>query len=156
MRIAIRRATIDDADEIGEIWLASFRATYPFPPAHPDDDVRAWLRDEHVATGSAWVAVDDDRPVALMVLRPGRGGAVGELDQLYVHPGRLGEGIGRELLELAKRESPGGLELYTFQVNARARRFYERNGFVAEAFGDGSHNEEHQPDVRYAWRPAGR
>jgi ribosomal protein S18 acetylase RimI-like enzyme len=79
--------------------------------------------------------------------------APGELDQLYVAPDRLGLGIGRRLLEVAKDRSPSGLVLYTFQVNERARRFYERNGFSAEWFGDGSANEERQPDVRYAWRP---
>jgi ribosomal protein S18 acetylase RimI-like enzyme len=154
--IEIRPATIDDAEAVGDVWLASFRATYPFPHAHTDDEVRAWLRDTHVATGTTWVAVDGERVVALMILRAGEGRSLGELDQLYVQPDRLGEGIGRRLLELAKSRSPSGLELYTFQVNDRARRFYERNGFVAEAFGDGSHNEERQPDVRYAWRPTPR
>jgi hypothetical protein len=50
-------------------------------------------------------------------------------------------------------ERPHGLALYTFQVNGRARRFYERHGFAATWFGDGSANEERQPDVRYEWRP---
>jgi len=49
--------------------------------------------------------------------------------------------------------SPGGLTLDTFQVNARARRFYERNGFRIDALGDGTSNEAGQPDVRYVWRP---
>jgi ribosomal protein S18 acetylase RimI-like enzyme len=84
----------------------------------------------------------------MMVVGPG------ELDQLYVAPDRLGAGIGRKLLDLAKERSPAGLSLYTFQVNQRARRFYERNGFVARETGDGTGNEEGQPDVRYAWRPA--
>jgi len=79
----------------------------------------------------------------------------GDLDQLYVAPDRLGAGIGSRLLDTAKQRSPAGLTLYTFQVNERARRFYERNGFVAEWFGDGSANEEGQPDVRYVWRPTG-
>ena len=41
------------------------------------------------------------------------------------------------------------LRLYTFQSNEGARRFYERHGFAAVAFGDGSDNEEREPDVRY-------
>jgi RimJ/RimL family protein N-acetyltransferase len=41
------------------------------------------------------------------------------------------------------------LRLYTFQCNEGARRFYERNGFTAVAFGDGSGNEEGEPDIRY-------
>jgi RimJ/RimL family protein N-acetyltransferase len=46
--------------------------------------------------------------------------------------------------------SVGSLWLYTFARNERARRFYERNGFAAVAFG-------YEPfwqleDVRYEWR----
>lgn len=74
------------------------------------------------------------------------------VEQLYVAPGRTGEGIGSRLLGLAKEKRPDGLHLYTFQVNAGARRFYERNGFRVVELNDGSNNEEGQPDVRYAWR----
>ena len=58
-----------------------------------------------------------------------------------------------EFIALAKERRPDGLELYTFQENAAARAFYEHHGFMAVWFGDGSANEEGQPDVRYAWRP---
>jgi GNAT superfamily N-acetyltransferase len=75
------------------------------------------------------------------------------VEQLYVRPDRIGHGIGRRLLDLAKRQRPGGLELYCFTTNVRARRFYEHNGFEAAAFGDGSGNMERQPDVLYRWRP---
>ena len=45
-----------------------------------------------------------------------------------------------------------GLELWTFQINATAQRFYERHGFVAVDRTDGSANEEREPDIRYRWR----
>lgn len=128
------------------MFLSSFHATYDFPLAHTDDEVRAWVRDRLVRTAEAWVAVDDGRVVAMMVVAPG------ELDQLYVAPDRLGEGIGRRLVDLAKERSPAGLRLWTFQVNERARRFYERNGFVAVQLTDGE-NEEGQPDIQYDWSP---
>ena len=145
--ITIRPATAADAGAVADVYLTSFHATYDFPLAHTDDEVRAWIGNA-VADGGTWVALDAaGAVVGMMTLKPG------DLDQLYVRPDRLGEGIGRRLLELAKEQSPDGLTLYTFQVNDRARRFYERNGFVAEWFGDGSANEEGQPDVRYVWRP---
>ena len=75
------------------------------------------------------------------------------LDQLYLAPEWTGRGIGSRLVELAKQRRPAGLDLFTFQVNDGARRFYERHGFTAIWFGDGSENEEGQPDLRYAWRP---
>ena len=49
----------------------------------------------------------------------------------------------------AVAESILTVDLWTFQRNAGARRFYERNGFVAMEFTDGASNEEREPDVRY-------
>jgi GNAT superfamily N-acetyltransferase len=145
--IKIRLAEASDASDVADVFLGSFHATYAFPLAHTDDEVRGWIRDE-IAAGGTWIALDaTGATVGMASIKPG------ELDQLYVRPDRLGEGIGRRLLDLAKDRSPDGLKLYTFQVNERARRFYERNGFVAEWLGDGSANEEGQPDVRYVWRP---
>jgi ribosomal protein S18 acetylase RimI-like enzyme len=159
-RIEIRRAMPQDAEAVAEVYLTSIRATYEFPLAHSDDEVRAWIARLLHGPDEAWVALEpgddpgtsssDGRIVGLAVV------GSGELDQLYVAPDRLGRGIGRRLLDIAKARSPDGLRLYTFQVNERARRFYERNGFVAVAFGDGSGNEEGQPDVRYVWQPSRR
>ena len=149
--ITVRRATAADARAVVQVFLDSFHATYDFPLAHTDDEVRGWVRDHLIPTKETWVALDaalTDAPVVgMMVVAPGH------LEQLYVAPDRLGGGIGRRLVEIARERSPGGLSLWTFQVNTRARRFYERNGFVAVEFGDGSTNEEGQPDVRYEWRP---
>ena len=41
------------------------------------------------------------------------------------------------------------IKLHCFQANTGARRLYERHGFRAEAFGDGSANEEGLPDILY-------
>jgi GNAT superfamily N-acetyltransferase len=146
----IRPATADDASQIADVWLASWRATFDFEPAHPDEDVRRWVREDLLVEAEGWVATDPsraDRVIALLGLSDTM------VEQLYVRPDWIGRGVGRELLDLAKRQRPDGLELYCFAVNDRARRFYERNGFTAVAFGDGSGNEERQPDVRYRWRP---
>jgi GNAT superfamily N-acetyltransferase len=75
------------------------------------------------------------------------------VEQLYVAPDWIGRGVGGRLLDLAKERRPDGLDLYCFQVNTFARRFYEARGFVPIAFGDGTRNMEHQPDVLYRWRP---
>jgi GNAT superfamily N-acetyltransferase len=145
--ITIRPATGADAATVADVYLASFHATYDFPLAHTDDEVRGWIGDV-IGSGGTWVALDPlGAIVGMMAIEPG------VLDQLYVRPDRLGEGIGRRMLDVAQDRSPDGLTLHTFQVNARARRYYERNGFVADWFGDGSANEEGQPDVRYVWRP---
>ena len=149
--IEIRPATVEDARRIAEVWLSSWRATFDFEPAHPDEDVRRWVREELLVEAEDWVATDPsdgDSVIALLGLSDTM------VEQLYVRPDRIGRGVGRALLELAKRRRPDGLDLYCFAANDRARRFYERNGFEAVAFGDGSGNEERQPDVLYRWRPS--
>ena len=150
-RIDIRRATTDDAAPIADVWLKSWRATFDFEPAHADEDVRRWVREELLVEAESWVATDpaeDSRVIAVVSLSDTM------VEQLYVRPDWIGRGVGRALLDLAKRERPAGLELYCFAANARARRFYERNAFEAIAFGDGSGNMERQPDVLYRWRPS--
>ena len=149
--IEIRPATVEDATRIAEVWLSSWRATFDFEPAHPDEDVGRWVREELLVEAEDWVATDPsdgDSVIALLGLSDTM------VEQLYVRPDRIGRGVGRALLELAKRRRPDGLDLYCFAANDRARRFYERNGFEAVAFGDGSGNEERQPDVLYRWRPS--
>ena len=76
------------------------------------------------------------------------------INQLYVDPDHQGRGVGAALLDRAKRQRPLGLQLWTFQSNANARRFYERHGFVAVEETDDD-NEERAPDVRYVWGPSG-
>jgi GNAT superfamily N-acetyltransferase len=153
----LRRASVEDAEAVAEVFLSSFHATYDFPLAHTDDEVRGWIRERLIPHSEVWVAEDGGAIVGMMAVAPGEADAPGELDQLYIAPDRLGRGVGRHLLDLAKGRSPAGLGLWTFQVNDRARRFYERNGFVATRFTE-DENQERQPDVRYEWAgaPAGR
>lgn len=146
--VAIRRAVETDADGVAQVQLDAWRATYDFPLAHPDDAVRRWTRETLLPGTEAWVAVEPDgRIVAMMALSENM------LEQLYVVPRWIGRGLGSRLLAIAKERRPNGLDLYTFQANTRARRFYEARRFVVVAMGDGAGNDEGQPDIRYAWRP---
>jgi GNAT superfamily N-acetyltransferase len=142
----LRRASATDAEVVASIHLAAFRATYAFPLAHPDDEVRAWVADHLLPETETWVAELHGEVVAFCSLRDGW------VEHLYVRPGHTGRAIGSRLIELAKQRAPAGLQLWTFQVNAGARRFYERHGFRAVEMTDGAGNEERQPDVRYAWK----
>jgi len=145
--LTVRRATGADAPAVAEVWLRSFASVYTFPAAHPDDDVRRWIREQLIPDHETWVAEDERGIVGLLALAPGW------VDQLYIDPSAQGEGIGRRLLQLAMtRDAAGELQLWTFQANHRARRFYARNGFVEVERTDGAGNEERQPDVRLVWR----
>ena len=101
---------------------------------------------DNFARCSVWLAVDGDRIVGVAT----RSGAW--VRQLYVATDRTRAGIGQRLLDAMKAEAMAEsilVDLWTFQRNAGARRFYERNGFVAIEFTDGARNEEREPDVRY-------
>jgi hypothetical protein len=66
-------------------------------------------------------------------------------------------GAGTQLIDAAKASDIDALELWCFQANERARRFYEAQGFHPIRFTEGGDNEERMPDVRYRWeRPAQR
>ncbi|MGW2636107.1 N-acetyltransferase family protein [Streptomyces sp. NPDC001348] len=144
----LRRATASDAAAAADVWLRSFAAALPtVVRPHSDDEVRAYFRDVVVPLRETWVAEETGTVVGMMVLQDEL------LSQLYLDPDRRGRGIGDRFVALAKERSPQGLTLWTFQVNKPAHRFYERHGFVAVEFTDGSGNEEREPDVRYVWRP---
>ena len=73
-----------------------------------------------------------------------------EISQLYIHLNYQGFGIGQTLLNRAKAQSNGKLTLYTFEVNEKAQRFYEKHGF--KVIGRGHENEENLPDILYEWK----
>ncbi|MGW6576897.1 N-acetyltransferase family protein [Streptomyces sp. NPDC054945] len=60
----------------------------------------------------------------------------GELYTLYVRPSLIGSGIGRALVQdvhaNARARGFDSVLLWVFADNARARRFYERAGYVAD------------------------
>jgi GNAT superfamily N-acetyltransferase len=53
-----------------------------------------------------------------------------ELATLYLRAAQHGSGLGQALLDAAVGDRP--TSLWVVEANARARRFYERNGFTAD------------------------
>ncbi|MBV8084751.1 MAG: GNAT family N-acetyltransferase [Chloroflexi bacterium] len=142
-----RAATAEDVAGATNVWLRSRDAAVPaIPPrTHDDEDVRQWFATVNFKQRELYVAEDQAGVIqGVMVLHDDW------VDQLYVEPAWTGKGIGSELIALAKRLRPDGLQLWAFQSNAGARRFYERHGFRAVQFTDGD-NEEGEPDVHYVW-----
>ena len=150
-KIVIRRPNpahfADEVDAVTELFLAARRAALPdLKVVHSAAETHDWMREEVFPRRSIRIAEQDDAIVGFAA----RDGAW--LEHLYVKVGFTGRGIGTELLDVVMNEAKlvtPVLRLYAFQCNQAARRFYERHGFTAVAFGDGSGNEEGEPDVRY-------
>jgi 8-oxo-dGTP pyrophosphatase MutT (NUDIX family)/GNAT superfamily N-acetyltransferase len=149
----IRQVRHTDAGECAHVYWRSRAFALPtLPVVHDEREVRRWMADDVVGRTDMWVAEVDGTVAGLMVLDHGRGGA-GWIEHLYIDPAWVGRRLGERFLELARERLPAGIELWCFQANDLARRFYERHGFVAAEFTDGAGNEERTPDVRYHWQP---
>ena len=149
----VRAVRNTDAGGCAQVYMRSREFALPtVPVVHPPREIRRWMADEIVGRTDMWVAEVDGTIVGLMVLVAAVKGS-GWIEQLYVDPAWLGRGLGDRFVQLAKERVPDGLQLWTFQVNEPARRFYQRHGFIAEQFTDGAGNEERAPDVRYHWSP---
>jgi 8-oxo-dGTP pyrophosphatase MutT (NUDIX family)/GNAT superfamily N-acetyltransferase len=147
----LRPARGNDGRDIAAVHLRSRAFALPTVPiAHDDADVRRWIADEVIGRRDVTVAEVDGTIVGWMVLDGDRG-STGWIDQLYLDPAWIGRGLGDAFVAVAKQRHPGGLQLWTFEVNEAAQRFYARHGFVAVERTPGTGNEERAPDVRFEW-----
>src|SRR6478735_8505869 len=150
--VRLRDATDRDAEEITAVFFASRAAALPgLRRVHSDEDTLAWITHVLLPGSRTWVAEGESGELLGFASLDGD-----ELDQLYLRPDTVRQGVGTRLLERVKAASRGELSLYTFRRNSGARAFYERHGFVAVAYDDGSRNEENEPDVLYRWTAARR
>jgi len=115
-----------DEDAAIALWLATWQQAYPaidFAARVP------WWRER-------WR--NELVPHATIIVAEGSGNLVGfvtidskaYLDQLVVAPDQWGSKLGGMLVDEVKRLSPASIMLLVNEDNARAIRFYERNGFV--------------------------
>lgn len=132
------------ADALVPMWRQSFEHGVGVRDPHTLDDQRDYLLQRLWPAYALKVAFDGAQLVGFVA------SDAESVMQLYVRVGCHGRGIGSTLLDHAKASSAGTLWLYTFARNANARRFYERHGFVATAFG--FEPTWQLDDVRYEWR----
>ena len=144
MTVTLRPARSTDAGVTGEILHAFAREHDWMPELHTCAETIAFCGR---MIDQDWVTVAEVEQGVVGFLA--RNGA--EIHSLYLAQTARGQGIGQRLLDRAKAGQTE-LSLYTFQANARARKFYERNGFAEVARGDGAENDENLPDIKYVWR----
>jgi putative acetyltransferase len=145
---ALRDFAEADLPALIDLWVAAWSETgLPID----FDARRAWI-DERLSAlraDGAMIVVGLDaseKPAGFVAIDP-RGGA---LDQLCVAPAERGSGLASSLLDEAKRRSPGVVDLDVNEANARARRFYEREGFAVVGRGVSPHSG--LPTLRMLWR----
>ena len=146
--LVVRPMLPADLPEMLDVWVAAWQAAYP---AVDFAARRSWTVD-HIAelerTGSQSLVVrGDGRILGALVVNPD----TGYLDQIVVAIECQGRGIANILLAEARRLSPAGLDLHVNQDNARAIRFYEKNGFTKTA--EDVNPRSGAPIFKMSWRP---
>ncbi len=118
-------------------WLAS---------VHSDVEIATWIANIVLGQQTVVMAVLQNVHVGFCAFHDGW------LNHLYVAPDQRRKGAGTLLFDEVCRQMPGGFRFYVFQRNCDARRFYEKRGCRLVTLGDGSGNEENEPDALYEWR----
>jgi putative acetyltransferase len=145
----LRPYRLDDEDALIELWLTTWREAYPsidFAARVPWWRER-W-RNELVPNAEVIVAELAGAPVGFVTID-----RKGYLDQLVVAPDHWGSKLAEALLDEAKRLSPDSIELLVNDDNARAIRFYERNGFVHG--GRDVNPTSGRPVLKMIWKSGG-
>ena len=143
----IRRATAGDAAVISELFVR-VRDEMTYLPRIVEEH-RPLLGGWFLDANEMWVDERDGAVVGFIGLRDD------ELAHINVAVDAQNRGIGTALLDHAKGLRPERLELWVFQKNEGARRFYERHGFRLVRLTEGAGNMEKEPDALYEWRPSG-
>ncbi|TQF26387.1 acetyltransferase [Bradyrhizobium sp. UNPF46] len=141
----LRQLALADMGAAAQVHRVAFDQAMPWLVGLHTLDEDLWFYRERVfPTCRVWGCFDDEVLSGIIAFREGW------VEQLYVLPVVQGRGVGTELLDVAKQVCDR-LELWTFQRNTRARRFYEARGFALVEQTDGARNEEKEPDAHYVW-----
>lgn len=137
----VRPATPGDSAVLADIHISSWQTAYQgvFPAGFLeglDRERRTARFDVQISQGASILVEPDDKPRGFCwfgePLAAEEGNWV-ELYAIYVHPSAWGEGHGYRLLRAAQAEMTAtGFPrafLWVLDVNDRARRFYERQGW---------------------------
>jgi putative acetyltransferase len=146
--VSLRTYTAADEQAAIELWRRTWQWHYPgidFNARLPW--WRARWRNELVPAATITVAERAGGLVGFVTVDR----KTGYLDQIVVAPEAWGSDVAGALIAEAKRLSPGGLDLAVNADNARAVRFYEKQGFAIT--GDDVNPLSGALVRKMSWRP---
>lgn len=143
--ITLRAATAADAGTIALLFAESRRLLTFLPDLHSVEEDQVHMRGKVLVEYRVTVAEREGHIVGFMAELQGW------IEHLYIDAAQLRTGIGSALIRDAKGRNDS-LALWCFADNVRGRAFYEKHGFVAAEFTDGTGNEARAPDILYRWR----
>lgn len=146
--VSLRPYRADDLEPAVDLWRRAWDAAMPEIDfsARLDWWRKRWM-DELAPKNEVIVAETAGKQVGFAVIDK----KSGYLDQIVVDPALWGSDTAKQLLDAAKQICPRGIMLDVNRDNSRARRFYEREGFVW--IGDGKNPISGKPTCRCAWKP---
>jgi putative acetyltransferase len=142
----LRPYRAEDEDTAIALWLDTWQRAYPsIDFAARVNWWRERWRGELVPKAVIMVAQQDDALIGFVTID-----GSGYLDQLVVSPAHWGSKLADALVNEAKRMSPAGITLLVNKDNARAIRFYQRNGFAHA--GEDVNPTSGRPVLRMEWK----
>jgi putative acetyltransferase len=148
LAVSLRPYDPRDEDAAVALWLRTWQAAYPqLDFAERLDWWRERWRNELVASADIVIAEAAGEMIGFVTVDP----RSAYLDQIVVAPEHWASGIGAALIAVAKQLSPAGLALDVNTDNARAIRFYDKQGFYIS--GAGVNPISGKPVHRMRWTP---
>jgi GNAT superfamily N-acetyltransferase len=144
MDVELRQPSLMDAELLGRMHYRSCRDAYSsfLPPEFWEEAteqrwISSWIKDlqVHEPQSATWIALRDGEILGFATAgaarqNPTAGAPVRdrELWSIYVRTSEYGSGLADRLLErVLPQQAPA--ELWVFEANDRARRYYARRGF---------------------------
>ncbi|SFG16915.1 GNAT family N-acetyltransferase [Sporolactobacillus nakayamae] len=143
--LEIIKATLNHSDDLGYVhatsWKQAYQAIVPqmvLDQLTPEARTAFFKKAIPISKHEFYIAYLNDQPVGMMSIGKSRDKDLddhaAEVSSIYCISDVWGKDCGRQLMDFAmrqlKRQSFETVSLWVFEQNARARRFYEKYGFV--------------------------
>ncbi len=136
-------------DIVGKDLIERYNARWPF----------VWEKMIENNTDTHYVITENNTTVGFLSINPSRDAdapdGMFELTGLYLDPDHIGKGYGKQAMEWAKHEASArgytAMSLWVLDQNNRAKRFYEKAGFIPDGSKKNSGLGDTQEE-RYIWK----